>query len=1195
MSSIFLNPPDRNRSLFSRDQSESLFASGGLEPGGSIFDSPSITPRNLVQPVTQSTLPSAAADDLSDTELGRAKQLLDAVRNRTTSWQDAKKWLDALKPNDKKVLIASRQGSLSEDEQRALGLKGEGGGGFFHDLNHVVHTAVDYSPIGLALRADKWALQSTHTGVGNVLGNLAGDINTMVKDTPAGIVKAGAALAGDIKTVATTNPLESSSILASLTGHEAHPSAFQQEIINPTARNYADTYGPLFRGHPGETAARIADHPLGPLLDAFAIASFGAGTAGRLGFTAAAQGAGVRNVLRATEVTAENGGARAGGAGVDRLGRVDRTYETYEPLGYNKQFYTRPTTQQIKNEPWSNHFSFYHNTKTGETLFSPVGSSHDEIFDPLVQGRGSAKASDWVDNPDVVQGTGIFDPRTGHVGAVNMDPMEFVNRGLDMDKATEGILSQAKNTYVTKKDLKLDKDLAEKGTITIKQNPGKRYDPTTGEELSPTYYVTRTGTGERIGANFPDYDSAIGYAQSLITGGVGVRQLAKEWMPFVDETGQAGRMRITTGEEVQTSKFSPLSPRSGFFTPETQVRPFRGKGRLELGTEAFTQRPRGSLIDLFESARGRSHADEWAQIAGEVINNVLENPATRNKTEVMAALKDALQQMGEDFASSGRRDYTKFQERHGMPEFLSPTASAALSAAGISIREVSDLIRAGAVFLRPAYIPNNWAGNAFLNVIHQGVYAPINLGKSLFIDKHLGVQYMRAIDQGMGFNAASIMAAERGTGYVAAATDPIAKLMGKIADQPFRRAAWIHEARRAGYKTLGDIKRLLDQMSNESARFGGDLAEGESAAARLAQMPATEQFGKISRAAQEEIIKFGKYNDIERGVLKNLIFVYSWMRGAARYFGRFPMQHPIQAAAYMNAANIGQNWLNQELGGVPNFLIGAIPVGKDDQGNSILINPFSVNPLGSGQQMLSAATSLKTIITNPDEFNKYVQTDPVGLLNPAVSNLVESYTGGRPFLESTADSIAALRLKENLQHPGRGQIYPTTKEEALGQYFVGTMFPRKSSEAGIKRSLQRERADQPEQRVDDELKLVRDTMGVDLPPDFVNLYRQDLQKLEQQKDFQHEYAHKHGSQGFTNMPPANRAEAALDYLSKYHLIDPETMQSFREMIDTTEDDLVMNQIANALWRITGAGGVKDRWDEILSRARGLSDLTPARP
>jgi hypothetical protein len=319
------------------------------------------------------------------------------------------------------------------------------------------------------------------------------------------------------------------------------------------------------------------------------------------------------------------------------------------------------------------------------------------------------------------------------------------------------------------------------------------------------------------------------------------------------------------------------------------------------------------------------------------------------------------------------------------------------------------------------------------------------------------------------------------------------------------------------------------------------------------------------------------------------------MRGAGRYFSRFPMQHPIQAAAYMNVANIGESWLNQELGGVPNFLIGAIPIGKDDKGNSRLINPFSVNPLGSGQQMIASAASAKEILTHPENFNKYRDTDPTQLFNPLIQNTIEAYTGGRSWQETLPDSIAALRLKKNLEHPGSGQIYPTSKAEAIGQFAGGSLFPRQSSQQAITRSLQRERADQPELRIDDEVKAYEKATGTSIPEGFVDLYRQDLKNLDKQKDFQHSYAKKHGSQGFDNMPPKNRAEAAVEYLGKNNLMEPDTVASFTNLIENITNDQNMNDLANRLWRVTGVGRYKEKWDELTGRAEDTTQLTPARP
>jgi hypothetical protein len=260
-----------------------------------------------------------------------------------------------------------------------------------------------------------------------------------------------------------------------------------------------------------------------------------------------------------------------------------------------------------------------------------------------------------------------------------------------------------------------------------------------------------------------------------------------------------------------------------------------------------------------------------------------------------------------------------------------------------------------------------------------------------------------------------------------------------------------------------------------------------------------------------------------------------------------------------------------------------------------MINPFSINPLGTGQQLVSSAASVKEILTDPSEFNKYSQQDPVGLFNPLIQDLVGAYTGGRPPAEALKGNIAALRLKGNLEHPGRGQIYPTSRGEALGQFGLGSMFPRMTSEAGIKASLQRERADQPEQRIDDELKIFKDTYHETLPKEFVDAYRSDLKSVKRESDFQHSYANDHGSQGFSNMPAQNRAQAAIDYLTKYHLISSEDLISIRDSVNAATSDAEMNQMANTLWNLTGSGKVKQKWDELMHGAQATSELTPLRP
>src|SRR5262245_36518793 len=308
--------------------------------GGDFFGAP----RNLTRPVTLTPGHQLGApQSLEDTAMGQASQVLDRVRQRQLSWQDAREALKVLPETDRVSLAKLRGGNLTEDERRALNIGGGGDGGgllggLLHGAGHLFREGVDLSQnvagryLGVALPGfDVGGLSSQKGLVGDTARNASGDINTMVKDLPAGLYKAGRAAALDT---------------AGLTQGQA-PTNFLNDVLKPIGSNYADTYGGLnpFDFHPGRTAEAIQKHPLGPLFDALSIASAGVGLSGRLGL-AAEKVAGTHFVEESPNVY--------------RMGTVDRTTETYQPLGYSMDHYVRPTTQQIANEPWRNHFSFIH-------------------------------------------------------------------------------------------------------------------------------------------------------------------------------------------------------------------------------------------------------------------------------------------------------------------------------------------------------------------------------------------------------------------------------------------------------------------------------------------------------------------------------------------------------------------------------------------------------------------------------------------------------------------------------------------------------------------------------------------------------------------------------------------------------------------------------------------------------------------
>jgi hypothetical protein len=429
------------------------------------------------------------------------------------------------------------------------------------------------------------------------------------------------------------------------------------------------------------------------------------------------------------------------------------------------------------------------------------------------------------------------------------------------------------------------------------------------------------------------------------------------------------------------------------------------------------------------------------------------------------------------------------------------------------------------------------------------------------------------IDKAMGENPASVLNDPRSAGYVSSITDPLVKTLGAVADQPFRRSAFLHEARKQGYNNLGKLRKLLDRAA------AGD----ENAFREIAIM---------GRKAQEEIVKFGQMGTKERFAANHIIFVYSWMRGAGRYAMRFPFQHPIQSAAYQHLSNeIGNPYVTKNLGGIPAFMHGVVPIGHDRDGNPILINPFALNPLGTALQIGQAAVGTVKAFSGKSSgtsgFDPFRDTDVLSLLAPLPAAYLKARSGGKAVATQLGQTMAPYRLYTDLEHPGAGSIYPTSRSEALGRYVFGSLYPRKADSAAIARTLERELRGDPKALMNLDIKQYKKLTGESVPPDLIADYKEDLKNWIALKKFQTDYAGKHGHSGFRNLPPANRVDAAIQFLDKQGLETPANIRQLRVEASQIDNDQELKEMASDLWSSTGIGEVKTSWDQMMRDARGL--------
>lgn len=204
----------------------------------------------------------------------------------------------------------------------------------------------------------------------------------------------------------------------------------------------------------------------------------------------------------------------------------------------------------------------------------------------------------------------------------------------------------------------------------------------------------------------------------------------------------------------------------------------------------------------------------------------------------------------------------------------------------------------------PAYA--RWfVQNGQLLLQQQGFYLPFNgIALAKFLREATPAQIGK-------------MSAESGSGYaLAGLTDAtalrafvtrLAHSWHHLNDYYQRMLSFVHEARREGVN-VSDPKALADLLENPAK---------------------VEQLNRVARQANEEPIK---YTGGAAPGLTRWITSWPWLRGATRWAGRFPFQHPYQTAVIAHGSEQGrqrQAAYYRALGGVvPPWMEGVLPIGK---------------------------------------------------------------------------------------------------------------------------------------------------------------------------------------------------------------------------------------------------------------------------
>lgn len=366
-----------------------------------------------------------------------------------------------------------------------------------------------------------------------------------------------------------------------------------------------------------------------------------------------------------------------------------------------------------------------------------------------------------------------------------------------------------------------------------------------------------------------------------------------------------------------------------------------------------------------------------------------------------------------------------------------PSPMATLDKGGVKVAlkrvdDLNNLTKFVTLYLRPATVVPNVLGNTALMLVQQGFFAPINMTNAVKLIWGMSPKAKMILDQFIGEGRMAQLSAEGGVG--AGLLSRGARFFGKFQDLPFRRAAFLHEARREGYRTSRDVERLLTDPELRDTLYA------------------------VSDRANKAMIDYQDLNNFEKSVLRRVFYFYPWVKGATKYTMQFPFESPGTSAVGAQVANIASEEERKKFGDIPFWARGLIQVGERN-GLPLTVQTQNILPFTTGVQSLQALTGLFGTGSGPSPI--------LGNLSPATQATLQALTGrttlgypvpkgqmpietfGRSIAESTPLGSAVKKAIEGTN----GGTYPASIQDLILQYLVSQTFAPRPTDVGRLQSI----------------------------------------------------------------------------------------------------------------------------------------------
>lgn len=334
---------------------------------------------------------------------------------------------------------------------------------------------------------------------------------------------------------------------------------------------------------------------------------------------------------------------------------------------------------------------------------------------------------------------------------------------------------------------------------------------------------------------------------------------------------------------------------------------------------------------------------------------------------------------------------------------------------------VNDATKLMVLYLKPSYLIPNMLGNIGLTLVHQGFLAPLNMGKTLtlmFTKKGLPHDVIAHIKALMGEGFSGSLENERNLrGLMAQASSGAARFYGRIIDDPFRFAAFLHEARLAGFTTLKDVENLV-----KDGRYQTALHD-------------------VATRANDALIDYERLGPAEQSIIRRMVFFYPWVKGSTRYGYHLFINHPFAAAVNVYAGKSGTKYIDEKLGPLPAYEEGLTPLG----GGKVM-NLSSASILGTGGQVVENIANIFQGHPNPD-------LNFVGDMAPADLFPYTLLTGQTAIPHPSGESRISAALHQAYANPFFGTPSSIYEQATGGPNRNPSLFPGDTLQSTLIRTL----------------------------------------------------------------------------------------------------------------------------------------------